>query len=62
MQGSRSARLNVCRMHGAGGGALKRRANGSYEHGLYTKETKAERRPTSELLQRSRRTIAIAGD
>jgi hypothetical protein len=34
----------VCRFHGARGGAPKGKANGSYKHGLYTQEAKAERR------------------
>jgi hypothetical protein len=32
---------NVCRFHGAGGGAPKGRANGSYMHGLYTRQAEA---------------------
>ena len=47
----------VCRFHGAGGGAPKEKANGSYKHGLHTQEAKAERRLVSDLLRRSRRMI-----
>ena len=47
----------VCRFHGAGGGAPKGRANGSYRHGLHTKEAKTERRLLSDLLRQSRKTI-----
>jgi hypothetical protein len=53
---------NVCRFHGAGGGAPKDRANGSYKHGLYTHKAKAERRSISDLLRQCRKTIAVAGD
>jgi hypothetical protein len=48
----------VCRFHGAGGGAPTDRANGSYKHGLYTQQAKAERRLISGLLRRCRKTIA----
>jgi len=48
----------VCRFHGAGGGAPKGEANGSYKHGLYTREALAERRLLSDLLRQSRNTIA----
>jgi hypothetical protein len=53
---------NVCRFHGAGGGAPKGRANGSYKHGLYTQKAKAARRLMSDLLRQCRKTIAVAGD
>jgi hypothetical protein len=48
----------VCRFHGAGGGAPKGKANGSYKHGLYTQEAEVERRLVSDLLRQSRKTIA----
>ena len=32
---------NVCRFHGAGGGAPKGERNGAYRHGGYTQETLA---------------------
>jgi hypothetical protein len=41
----------VCRFHGAGGGAPKGKANGSYKHGLYTQEAQAEHRVLSKLIQ-----------
>jgi hypothetical protein len=47
----------VCRFHGAGGGAPKGEANGSYKHGLYTQEAKAERRWVSDLLRQCRKAI-----
>jgi hypothetical protein len=47
----------VCRFHGAGGGAPKGEANGSYKHGLHTQEARAERRLLSNLLQQTRKTI-----
>jgi hypothetical protein len=40
----------VCRFHGARGGAPKGNADGSYKHGLYTKEAKAVCRLVSDLL------------
>jgi hypothetical protein len=53
---------NVCRFHGAGGGAPKGKANGSYKHGLYTQEAKAERQLISDLIGQCRKTIRkIAG-
>jgi hypothetical protein len=53
---------NVCRFHGARGGAPKGRANGSYKHGLHTHEAKAERRLISDLLRQCRKTIAVVGE
>ena len=53
--------MHVCRFHGAGGGAPKGRANGSYKHGLYTQQAKAARRLISDLLRQCRKTIAVAG-
>ena len=52
---------NVCRFHGARGGAPTGRANGSYKHGLYTQQAKAARRLMSDLLRQCRKTIAVAG-
>jgi hypothetical protein len=49
---------SVCRFHGARGGAPKATANGSYKHGLYTDEAKAERRFVLELVRSARITIA----
>ncbi len=34
---------NVCRFHGARGGAPKGKANGAWKHGRYSQEAKAER-------------------
>lgn len=34
---------NVCRFHGARGGAPKGKANGAWKHGLYSERAKAER-------------------
>jgi hypothetical protein len=48
----------ACRFHGACGGAPKGRANGSYKHGLHTREAIAERRALSDLLRRSSRAMA----
>jgi hypothetical protein len=48
---------NVCRFHGAHGGAPKGKANGSYKHGLHTKEARAERRSVSDLVRQSRKIV-----
>ncbi len=48
----------VCRFHGARGGAPKGAQNGSYKHGLYTKEAVDERRHLRELLRQSREALA----
>jgi hypothetical protein len=61
-QGSCCTRLECIRFHGAGGGAPNGRANGSYRHGLYTRQAKAAGRLISELLRQCRKTIAVAGD
>jgi hypothetical protein len=59
MQSSGCARLwTVCRFHGAGGGAPKGKANGSYKYGLYTQEAQAERRLLSKLIQESRKVLS----
>lgn len=41
----------VCRMHGAGGGAPKGKANGKYRHGLRTAEAAEERRNARQLIR-----------
>ena len=48
----------VCRMHGARGGAPKGTANGSFKHGLRTKEALQERRQLSALLAEARASLA----
>jgi hypothetical protein len=54
---------NVCRFHGARGGAPKGKANGAYKHGLHTQEARAERRFLSDLIRQSRKAIAaVEGD
>jgi hypothetical protein len=45
---------NVCRMHGAGGGAPRGKRNGNYRHGERTAEATAVRRTISRLLRQSR--------
>ena len=42
---------NVCRFHGARGGAPKRKANGAWKHGHYSEEAKAERLLVKLLLK-----------
>ena len=42
---------NVCRFHGAGGGAPKGKANGAWKHGYYSDEAKAERDLVELLLK-----------
>ncbi len=41
----------VCRMHGAGGGAPKGKANGNFRHGGRTKETVDATRYINELAR-----------
>ena len=48
----------VCRFHGARGGGPKGAQNGSYRHGLYTKEAVEEGRLLRELLRQSRKALA----
>jgi hypothetical protein len=43
---------NVCRMHGAGGGAPRGPRNGNYRHGGRTAEAKLRRRQIANLLQK----------
>ncbi len=49
---------SVCRFHGAGGGAPKGKRNGSYKHGLYTKEAIAERRAMTGHMRQVRESLA----
>ena len=42
---------NVCRFHGARGGAPKGKANGSWKHGYYSGAAKAERLLVKLLLK-----------
>ena len=49
---------NVCRFHGAGGGAPKGKANGAYVHGQYSEEALARRRELGDLLREVRATLA----
>ena len=48
---------NVCRFHGAGGGAPKGERNGMYRHGNYTEEAVAERKALAGLLCLYRSTL-----
>jgi hypothetical protein len=50
-----------CRLHGGaeGSGAPRGERNGSYRHGLYTRDAIAERKPVRELI-RCMRTTARA--
>ena len=41
---------NVCRFHGAGGGAPEGEANGAWKHGRYSKAAKIERLLVKRLL------------
>jgi hypothetical protein len=50
---------NVCRFHGAGGGAPEGRANGRYNHGLYTADAISERRRVTCLIGESKKTLKI---
>jgi hypothetical protein len=42
---------NVCRFHGARGGAPKGKANGAWQHGCYSQGAKAERFRVKLLLK-----------
>jgi hypothetical protein len=44
---------NVCRFHGARGGAPKGEANGAWKHGYYSAAAKAERFLVRRLLNRA---------
>ena len=48
---------DVCRFHGARGGAPMGKANGAYRHGLYTAEAVEERRWLRELLDEAREMV-----
>jgi len=48
---------NVCRFHGAGGGAPTGKRHGNYRHGLHTNKAIAERRFVRELLRQARETV-----
>ena len=52
---------NVCRMHGAGGGAPPGKRNGNYRHGGRTIETMALRAEISALVRESRELMAQIG-
>ncbi len=54
-----AVRGNVCRMHGAGGGAPEGNSN-ALKNGLYTAEAIKEQRAVVELIRRSREMIDIA--
>lgn len=45
---------NVCRMHGAGGGAPKGKANGNYRHGFSSQESVDARRLLRDVIQATR--------
>ncbi|RWO24958.1 MAG: hypothetical protein E5Y16_07560 [Mesorhizobium sp.] len=49
---------NVCRMHGARGGAPSGSAHGLYKHGRYTCEALADRRVLSALISDARRSAS----
>ncbi len=48
---------NVCRMHGAGGGAPRGKAHGSYRHGGRTREAVKARKMVNALVRLSRETM-----
>jgi hypothetical protein len=48
---------NVCRFHGAGGGAPRGERNGMYRHGEYTAKAIAERKSLANLLRQTRQTL-----
>lgn len=45
---------NVCRLHGAGGGAPRGPKHGNYRHGLRTLEATAIARAVSSICKRSK--------
>lgn len=49
---------STCRFHGARGGAPTGEANGSYRHGMATREALSERRNFAELMRGSRAALA----
>jgi hypothetical protein len=42
---------NVCRFHGAGGGAPKGNANGNYRNGFYTQQAVQRRRMLRDVIR-----------
>jgi uncharacterized protein YjcR len=52
--------FNVCRMHGAGGGAPIGNCN-AVKHGQFTCEAIAMRREVTELVREARRQVKIIG-
>jgi len=46
---------NVCRCHGAGGGAPKGKRNGSWKHGRYSQEAIALRAAMARLNREARK-------
>ena len=42
---------NVCRFHGAGGGAPKGKANGAWKHGHYSQSARVERFLVKRVLK-----------
>lgn len=53
--------FNVCRMHGARGGAPKGKGDGRWRHGQFSCEAVGQRRLMSELI-RCLRPIQISGE
>lgn len=53
---------NVCRMHGARGGAPSGAANGRWRHGNRTKANEAMRRALSALMTQARETAKALGN
>ncbi len=45
---------NVCRFHGAKGGAPRGEGNGAYRHGMFTAEALEDHRRVGKLLRASR--------
>ncbi len=48
---------NVCRFHGARGGAPSGKDNGAWKHGLHSREARAIRRECAVLLREARETV-----
>ena len=53
---------SVCRFHGAGGGAPKGKANGSYKSGPHAQEARAVRRDIQDLLRQAKMMIAAINE
>lgn len=49
---------DVCRHHGAGGGAPKGPRNGAYRHGLHTKEAVEQRARIRDLIRSAQTTLS----